>query len=227
MGRVVKHYLGKLLLNREFKDRTSWYDGYLFEILMGKRAQEIFVKPISALIEDGSSVIDIGCGIGSLLLNLSPACGKLIGIDASSKMINYAIKRTMNKKYPNVEFHHLCASLLSEVFPNKFDYGIMGQILHEAPEDVRDTILKGAEKITKKLIIADYLSPLPQNTYGIMIRFVESIAGSEHNRNFKSWQLHGGIDSFITNHGLHVESVQPYQFKGKEMGIGKIVKVHW
>jgi SAM-dependent methyltransferase len=212
-------------MKKEFKDRTNWYDGYLFEKIMEKRSNEMFVGPISALIEDGCSVIDIGCGIGSLVLNLSSRCSKVVGIDVSSKMINYAKKRQMKRNYPNVEFHHLCASLLPEVFLDKFDYGIMGQILHETSEDLRDILIEGAKKVTNKLIISDYVAPLPKNMYGVMIKFVESIAGSEHNRNFKSWQSSGGIDGSISRHGLQVEEVKPYQLGGKEIGIGKIVKV--
>ena len=171
----------------------------------------MFVGPISALIEDNSSVIDIGCGIGSLLLNLSTRYNKAVGIDVSSKMINYAKKRQMRGNYPNVEFHHLCASLISETFSNKFDYGVMSQILHETSEDLRSAIIEEVKKVASKLIVADYVAPLPKNMYGMMIKFVESIAGSEHNRNFKSWQSNGGLDAFISRHGLQLEEVKPYQ----------------
>jgi SAM-dependent methyltransferase len=214
-------------MKKAFQDRTSWYDGYLFEKIMEKRSREMFVGPISAFIEEGASVIDIGCGIGSLVLNLSPVCSKVVGIDVSSKMIAYAKKRQKKEQYPNVEFHHLCASLLAEVFPDTFEYGVMGQMLHEISEEIRDTILRAAKKVATKLIIADYRTPLPRNMYGMMITFVESIAGAEHNRNFKSWQANGGIDSFLVRHGLQVEEVAPYQLGGKEIGIGKIVKVSY
>jgi hypothetical protein len=133
----------------------------------------------------------------------------------------------MKKKCPNVEFHHLCASLLPAAFSDKFDYGIMGQILHETSEDLRNKIIEGTNKVTNKVIIYDYIAPLPKNIYGMMIKFVESIAGSEHNRNFKNWQSNGGIDSFITKHGLKVEEVKPYKFKGRETGVGKIVRVSY
>jgi SAM-dependent methyltransferase len=214
-------------MKKEFQDRTNWYDGYLFEKIMEKRSREMFVGPISALIEDGCSVIDIGCGIGSLALNLSSRCRKVVGIDVSSKMINYAKRRQMRGNYPDVEFHHLCASFLPEVFPDRFDYGIMGQILHETTEDLRSTIFEGAKKVASKLIIADYVAPLPKNMYGVMIKFVESIAGSDHNRNFKSWQSNGGLDAFISRQGLQIEEVKPYRLGGKEIEIGKIAKASY
>ena len=212
-------------MKKEFKDRTNWYDGFLFEKMMDERLTELFVGPISALVEEGSSVIDIGCGIGSLALKLSEKCTKVVGIDVSSKMINYAKKR--KKNYHNVEFHHLCASLLPEAFSEKFDYGIMSQIMHETSEELREEIIEDAKKVTGRLIISDYIAPLPKNMYGRMIKFVERIAGSEHNRNFKSWLSSGGLDSFISSHGLNAEEVQPYQLGGKEIGIGKIVKVSY
>lgn len=61
----------------------------------------------------------------------------------------------------------------------------------------------------------------------MIIKFVECMAGSEHNRNFKSWQSNGGIDSLITRHRLKVEVVKPYKLGGKDTGIGKIVKVSY
>jgi len=212
-------------MQEKFKDRTNWYDGYLFEKIMEKRSREMFVKPISALIEDGSSVIDIGCGIGSLVLSLSPRCKKVVGIDVSSKMISYAQKRLMKERYPNVEFHHLCASLLSEVFSERFDYGVMNQILHETSGSMREILIEEAKKVTTTMIISDYRAPLPKNIYGAMITFVEYIAGSEHNSNFKSWQFYGGIERFIATHGFKVKEVKPYQLGGKDIGIGEIVKV--
>jgi len=133
-------------MKQAFQDRTSWYDGYLFEIIMGKRSREMFVGPISAFIEKGSSVLDIGCGIGSLVSSLAPVCSKVVGIDVSSKMITYAKKCQRKSEHLNVEFHHLCASLVPEVFPYRFDYGVMGQILHETPEALRDTILTAPKK---------------------------------------------------------------------------------
>jgi SAM-dependent methyltransferase len=210
-------------VKKEFKDKTAWYDGYLFEKIMDKRSTEMFVGPISELIEEGSSVIDIGCGIGSLALSLAGKCSKIVGIDVSSKMVNYAKKR--GKDRHNVEFHHLCASLLPETFPDKFDYGVMSQMLHEAPEESRKTIIDGAKNVAGRLIIADYTAPLPKDMYGRMIKFVERLAGFEHNRNFGSWQSIGGLDGFISRHGLRVEEVRPYRLRGKEIGIGKIVKV--
>jgi len=79
-------------VRREFKDRTSWYDGYLFEKIMEKRSSEMFVGPISALIEDGSSVIDIGCGIGSLVFNLSPKCSKVTILNFITSVLLYCQK---------------------------------------------------------------------------------------------------------------------------------------
>jgi ubiquinone/menaquinone biosynthesis C-methylase UbiE len=212
-------------VKREFKDRTTWYDGYLFEKIMDKRSQEMFVEPISAMVEDSSSVIDIGCGIGSLVFNLSHRCSKVVGIDVSSKMISYAKKRQVRKECSNVEFYHLCASLLTEIFTDTFDYVIMGQILHETSTDIRERILEGTKRITQKMIISDYRAPLPHNMYGVMIRWVEYIAGSEHNKNFKSWQSIEGIDGFISRHRLKVEEEIPYRLGGNDIGIGKIIKV--
>jgi SAM-dependent methyltransferase len=218
---------GESVVGRSFQDRTSWYDGYLYEKIMGSMADEMFVRPISGFIESGSSVIDIGCGIGSLVLELSNKCSKIIGIDVSSRMIAYAKKRLMKKRFSNVEFHHLCASLLPEVFSGSFDYAVMSQIFHEISEELRNIVIASVKEVARTLIIADYISPLPKDGYGRMIQFVELLAGSEHNRNFKSWQSHGGLDGFLSYNRLKAIQVTPYQLKGRNIGVGKIVKVSY
>jgi ubiquinone/menaquinone biosynthesis C-methylase UbiE len=208
-----------------FRDRTSWYDGYLFEKIMGKRSRSMFVEPICSMIESGSSVIDIGCGTGSLVLALSHRCTKVVGIDSSSRMFRYALTRLSKTPSPGVTFYHLPASLLSATFAERFDYSILSQVLHETPARERRAMMEEAQKISGRSIIADYTAPLPRNTYGLIIKCVESFAGSEHNLNFKSWQLSGGIDRFIADQGLVAEESQPYRLAGREIGVGKIVKV--
>jgi ubiquinone/menaquinone biosynthesis C-methylase UbiE len=47
-------------------------------------------------------VLDLGCGNGSLLKELSPSISSGIGIDASESIINYAIK--LNESNSNIEF---------------------------------------------------------------------------------------------------------------------------
>jgi len=179
------------------------------------------------MIENGSSVIDIGCGTGSLVLALSHRCTNIVGIDSSSRMIGYALTRLRENPSPHIAFYHLPASLVSETFTGKFDYSIMSQVLHENPADERVVILQEARKVARQSIIADYTAPLPRNIYGMIIKCVESLAGSEHTINFKSWQLSGGIDHFMANQGLIPEAYQSYRLGGKEIGVGKIVKVRY
>jgi len=212
-------------VKRKFSDRTSWYDGCLFEKIMGKRSRAMFVEPICSMIENGSSVIDIGCGTGSLVLALAHRCTNVVGIDSSSKMIKYALTGLVANPSPHVVFYHLPAYLLSETFTERFDYSIMSQVLHETAAHDRLGMMEEAQKISRKSIIADYAAPLPRNIYGVIIKCVESLAGSEHNMNFKSWQESGGIDRFIADQGLVPKESQPYRLGGKEIGIGRIVKV--
>lgn len=208
-----------------FRDKTSWYDGYLFEKIMGKRSLSMFVEPICSMIENGSSVIDIGCGTGSLVLALSHRCTKVVGVDRSSKMFRYALTRLSKTPYPHVSLYHLPAALVSETFTERFDYSILSQVLHETPACERNVVMEEARKIAGKSIIADYTAPLPRTLYGMVITCVELLAGSEHNMNFKSWQSIGGIDRFLADQGLIPEASQPYRLGGREIGVGKIVKV--
>jgi hypothetical protein len=140
-------------------------------------------------------------------------------------MIGYALTRLKENPSAHVSFYHLPASLLPERLNEKFDYSIMSQVLHETPAGERGVLLEAARSAALKGIIADYTAPLPRNIYGMIIKCVESLAGSEHNLNFKSWQFRGGIERFLAEQGLVPEASQPYRLTGRDIGIGKIVKV--
>jgi ubiquinone/menaquinone biosynthesis C-methylase UbiE len=67
------------------------------------RAQEL-LKFLD--LTESSSVLDIGCGYGNIIAEVSQKAplGKSIGLDASSSMIHLAREKYPNSSYPNLEF---------------------------------------------------------------------------------------------------------------------------
>jgi len=68
-----------------------------------ERAQEL-LKLLT--LDEHSSVLDVGCGHGHILAEISQRSpkGKSIGIDASADMIRLAKEKFQKSKFPNLEF---------------------------------------------------------------------------------------------------------------------------
>jgi SAM-dependent methyltransferase len=76
-------------------------------------------------ISPGVSVLEVGCGTGTLLARMQPARG--VGIDISSKMIEIAAR-----KYPNIEFH--AEDIATFHFRGTFDFIMVPDVV----EHLRD-----------------------------------------------------------------------------------------
>ncbi len=200
-------------------NKSRWYDGLFYSITADPIAGKSFAKPIARYVTDNSSVIDIGCGVGSVVLELAKRCSHVIGVDLSPKMVSYARKRLAAASIGNAEILHASATELSSQVSRTYDYAVMTQFLHEIPADIRDRVMEEVKKIAREYIIADFIAPYPDTFQGKMIRLVEKSAGKEHNANFKDWLEQGGLDGFLRRHRLSVIEERVFS-----TGVGKIVK---
>ena len=76
--------------NDSAKVRQKWYKrNYYYNKLL--------IKYFSFLVKPGSSVLEIGCGLGDLLNGVKPRYA--VGIDISEEMIKIA-----GRKFPNINF---------------------------------------------------------------------------------------------------------------------------
>ncbi|MEI6294179.1 MAG: class I SAM-dependent methyltransferase [Methanomicrobiales archaeon] len=198
-------------------DRTHFSDGYIYDKFITPQMTKTN-RLISKFIDDNSNVLEVGCGIGSLSLMLAGKCGRITGIDFSSKMINYAERRKNKIGADNINFIHGDASTMSGLIKDKFDTATLIMFLHETEEDITKKVVSETLKLSPKLIISDFISPLPENFNGKFLRFQEFMAGKRHYHNFKDWQKNGGIDYIIKSCGLHI--VKEIMWKGNA---GKIV----
>jgi ubiquinone/menaquinone biosynthesis C-methylase UbiE len=149
-----------------------------------------------------SKVIDIACGTGAQSFYLAKKCNNITGVDIWEPMINYAEKKRRKLNISNLTFKVADATDLSQFKDKEFDFSIMSLALHQFPPIDRIHILQEAVRISKKMIIADYTSPLPTNIYGWGIRFAERMAGKEHFANFNSYLSVGGLSGISKEIGL-------------------------
>ena len=123
-------------------------------------------------IQADQTVVDIACGTGAQVFELAKTASKVIGIDYSDSMIQFAKKTAQNQKLSNVEFQIGDASNLCAVKNNSFDVAIMTMALHQFDPELHTPILDEMKRVANKIIIVDYAVPLPNNYVGIGSRIV-------------------------------------------------------
>jgi len=103
----------------------------------------------SSRIKDGSKVLDVGCGIGIVSLNVAKNLTKssIIGIDIKKKNITIAKELLYKSKLRNVNFIH---GDINNQIDMKADYVILSNILEHIEN--RTKFLKNIQKLTNSKI---------------------------------------------------------------------------
>lgn len=189
-------------------DKPHYYDGKPYEILFDRALKEVRALIVEK-IEPGSTVIDIGCGTGSLVFDLGENCKSVTGIELSSKMVAHAKRRQEANGKTNVHFSHGDATSLPHFQDQQFEYATISMAIHEMSPELRIKVLQEAKRIARKIVIADYVTPLPLNFAGIRMRIVEFLAGIDHFKGFKNFQTNNGIDGLLEDCKLstHEEAI--------------------
>lgn len=194
------------------KEYTHWYDGWFYDSFIAPNQKNIY-ETISGLIEPGSNLLDIGCGTGRLSTTLAHKCGKITGIDLSSKNILCANRNKEKLKISNINYVNDSALNLSGIIKGKFDYAVMSFMIHEVSEELRNDIIDAVKLVSEKIIFADYLVPVPNGVWSKINRAVEFVAGREHYAGFKSYLKNGGLVDLIEKNNLKILK----EFKNKPL----------
>ncbi len=101
---------------------------------------------ICGIVEQGSKVLDLGCGNGELLQLLTDRCGaKAQGVELNNEAIHSCVEKGMGV------FHSDIDSGLPYYPDQSFDYVILNQSLQEAKKV--ETVIAEALRVGKKAII--------------------------------------------------------------------------
>ena len=186
-------------------DKYHWYDGGFYDTLIAPNQRELF-EQIITLIEPQATIIDIGCGTGFFSFSVAGKCKSVLGIDLSSRNINKATKNLSKNPTSKITFNHTTVENIHSEGNQHFDYAVMTYVIHEVNENERIELLKNIAKVADKIIIGDYLIPCPNDFAGKIVKTVEYIAGTEHYRNFRTYEANGGIQYLTDKAGLTIQS---------------------
>ncbi len=186
-------------------DKKHWYDGIFYDKIIAPNQDKMF-SIIKNFIQEGSSVIDVGCGTGRLCFQLSEKCTRVTGVDLSSKNIFVANKILNEKKISNVDFIHTDASDITRQISRKYDYSVITYAFHEMPPGVRTDVIKELKAISDKIIIGEYAVQKKSKFWNIVNEAVEFSAGKDHYKNYKLFLQNGGVYSLVQQNGLRIIS---------------------
>ena len=139
---------------------ARYYDLLAWLVMFG-REREFREKVVDlARIKPGESVLDVGCGTGTLAIaakrRVGPT-GKVYGIDASSEMVAIASKKA-RKKGVEVEFKNEIIEALP--FPDAyFDVVLSTLMLHHLPPKVREQGAREMRRVLKpggRVLVVDF-----------------------------------------------------------------------
>jgi SAM-dependent methyltransferase len=199
--------------------RHSWCEGYLYDRLLTPLADWL-INLLVELVPANSQTLEIGCGPGELACRLGKKCKHITAIDISERMIAYAIHKKEHIGLENVEFFCLPAAEIKDKVKGIFDYAIASLCLHEMDPGERVEAVRNCLHISGKMIITDYRAPFPRSSVALGNNIMEVLGGPRHHRNFKNWQIAGGIDGFVEAMGL--KRIKEIEWKDQ---CGKIVVV--
>jgi ubiquinone/menaquinone biosynthesis C-methylase UbiE len=168
--------------------RASQYDFHTRLLGLGSNGRNSRMVIELAKIRPGDSVLDVGCGSGSLTLaakSVAGPTGKVHGIDASPEMIEVAQKKA-NHSGLEVVFE---LGLIEELaFPDAtFDVVISRLAIHHLPDELKQKGLGEILRVLKPgghLLIADFRPP----TNPVLNHLTSALVGS-HMMQTDVWSL--------------------------------------
>ncbi len=153
-----------------------WAAGYdLLVRLLTHRSDRAFREHLAGLahLVAGESVLDIGCGTGTLAIVAKRqvgAGGRVFGIDASPAMIARATSKAA-KAGIDVSFKNAVAEALP--FPDaQFDVVLSTLMLHHLPRKVRELCAREIHRVLKpqgRVLVVDF--GVPQRKAGFLAHF--------------------------------------------------------
>ena len=183
-GEIVESYHEPEMSKMAYETTKNIYLAFLFMILPNN-------EHLKQMLDEGIKFLDIGCGNGSLIIQLAEAFAnsKFVGVNPDIHGIEAAKAAISHLGLEDrVSVEHMGGEDLA--YKDKFDMACMVVTLHEIPPDVREKVLEKAYQTLKTggyLLILDFPYPSkledfrnPMYDYGILDQFYEMCMGTVH-----------------------------------------------
>lgn len=153
---------------------ARYYDLLAWLLTLGR--EHAFRERLTELagLQPGESVLDVGCGTGTLAITAKQrvgSSGTVVGIDASPEMIERA-KRKAVKAGVEVRFETAIVEALP--FPDaSFDVVFSTLMLHHLPRPVREQCAREMRRVIKpdgRIVAVDFATPARERN-GLLARF--------------------------------------------------------
>lgn len=135
----------------------------LYDLFFARKPSAEHKKAVKvADLQPGERVLDVGCGPGTLAILMAGkvgAAGEVVGIDASTEMIDVARKKA-RKDGSAARFEPAAIESLSFA-DGSFDVATSTYMLHHLPEDVQTRGLAEVRRVLKlggRFVIVDFSS---------------------------------------------------------------------
>lgn len=173
-----------------------------FKVWLKRKAADRVLSPLRMelieLIEQDSTLLEVGCGTGDLLFQSASKISFGCGVDIDKGMIDYAESKRRESNLNNLNFE--CIDAL-QIAPQQFDISTSTLCLHELPEQKACDLLKMLVDNSKMVLVADYTEA--KTTFGkLSIEFDELLSG--HYRNYRHYRNSGEIPSYAEKIGAIV-----------------------
>lgn len=112
----------------------SLADKYSKQPIANVPAWERKKQETKARLQSGDLVLDVGCGTGSLALELAPHAGHVHGVDLSVEMVRIAEGKAKDAGVDNVTFHPEPFDSVTSFGDGSFDMVCAYSILHLVPD---------------------------------------------------------------------------------------------
>ena len=185
--------------------RALWYDAFVWLVSLGRESayREKTLDLVS--LKPGESVLDIGCGTGTLAIaakrRVGPG-GRVCGVDASPEMLARARKKA-HKAGVEVTFERGIVEALP--FPDRqFDVVLSTVMLHHLGRGARQQCAQEARRVLKaggRVLAIDFARPA-QGKKGLLDHF--------HHHGYLNFQ---DLSALLTQAGLNIA-------QGGAVGIG-------
>ena len=141
-------------------------------------------------------ILEIGTGTGELALDISAYCKKVIAIDVSPMMINFAIRKAENQNKINVQFCH--AGFLTYESTDEFDVIIAQLSLHHLTDYWKLIGLRRIYKMLKdggKFYLRDVVFPSQIKDYeGYFNNIISGLRKVAGEKIAEETEIHIGVE---------------------------------